>query len=110
MYMARPDNDYGDPTRVNEGIQVFARGRNPMVQVDMGQGQGVKSPYKLDVVRPPMMPIETLVAISAPHIHQNYAVHTNPGSDLTFPNVYRRCSRSRSNKRYYSRRCYLLVL
>jgi hypothetical protein len=85
MYMARPDNDYGDPTRVNESIQVFARGRNPMVQVDMGQGQGVKSPYKLDVVRPPMMPIETLVAISAPHIHQNYAAHTNPGSNLTFP-------------------------
>ncbi len=85
MYMARPDNDYGDPTRVNEGIQVFARGRNPMVQVDMGQGQGVKNPYRLDVVRPPLMPIETLVSISAPHIHQNYSVHTNPGSNLTFP-------------------------
>ncbi len=80
MYMARPDNDYGDPTRVNEGIQVFARGRNPMVQVDMGQGQGVKSPYKVEVVRPPMMPLETLVAISRPHIHQNYAAQTNPGS------------------------------
>ena len=80
MYMMRPDNDYGDPTRVNEGIQVFARGRNPMVQVDMGQGQGVKSPYKVEVVRPPMMPLETLVAISRPHIHQNYAAQTNPGS------------------------------
>ena len=85
MYMARPDNDYGDPTRVNEGIQVYARGRNPMVQVDIGQGQGVKNPYKVEVVRPPMYPIESLVPLSAPHIHQNYAVHTNPGSDLTFP-------------------------
>ncbi len=85
MYMARPDNDYGDPTRVNEGVQVFARGRNPMVQVDMGQGQGVKSPYKVEVVRPPMMPIETLVAISRPHIHQNYAAQTNPGSNYTTP-------------------------
>lgn len=80
MYMSRPDNDYGDPTRINESIQVFARGRNPMVQVDMGQGQGVKSPYRIEVVRPPMMPLETLVAISRPHIHQNYAAHTNPGS------------------------------
>ena len=85
MYMARPDNDYGDPSRINEGIQVFARGRNPMVQVDMGQGQGVKNPYKLDVVRPPLMPIESLVPLSAPRIHQNHAIHTNPGSNLTFP-------------------------
>jgi len=83
MYMARPDNDYGDPTRVNEGIQVFARGRNPMVQVDYGQGQGVKSPYKVEVVRPPMYYVEDLVPLSAPRIHQNYAAQTNPGSDFT---------------------------
>jgi len=85
MYMARPDNDYGDPTRVNEGIQVFARGRNPMVQVDMGQGQGVKNPYKVEVVRPPMYYVEDLVPLSAPRIHQNYAAQTNPGSNLTTP-------------------------
>ena len=85
MYMARPDNEYGDPSRINEGIQVFARGRNPMVKLEMGQGQGVKNPIRLDVVRPPMREIETLVPLSAPRIHQKHAIQTNPGSDWTTP-------------------------
>ena len=79
MYMVRPDSEYGDPTRFNDGIKVYARGRNPMVQVDYGAGQGASNPYKVEVVRPPIDPIETRVPISAPHIHQNYSISTNPG-------------------------------
>jgi hypothetical protein len=78
MYMTRPDSEYGDSSRINEGIKIFARGRNPMVQVDYGAGQGASNPYKVDVVRPPIEPIETRVPISAPHIHQNYSISTNP--------------------------------
>ena len=79
----RPDSEFGDPTRINEGINYFARGQNPMVKVSysnvgaaqtnssMGNFQA-SNPYKIEVVRPPMYPIESLVPISAPRIHQNY--------------------------------------
>jgi len=86
----RPDGDYADPTRINESIQYYARGQNPMVEVsysNMGGAQTNQSlgnfqasnPYKVEVVRPPMYPIETLVPLSAPRIHQNYSIQTNPG-------------------------------
>jgi hypothetical protein len=86
----RPDSEFGDPTRINEGINYFARGQNPMVKVSysnvgaaqtnssMGNFQA-SNPYKIEVVRPPMYPIESLVPISAPRIHQNYSIQTNPG-------------------------------
>ena len=79
MYMVQADNPNGDPTRINEAIKVYARGKNPMVEVDYGAGQGVKNPYRIEVVRPPLMPIETLQPISAPRIHQNYTITSNPG-------------------------------
>ena len=79
-YMLRTDSPYGDPTRINEGISVYAKGRNPMVKVDYGAGLGAKSAYKVEVVRPPLMPLETLQPISAPRSHQNYAIATNPGT------------------------------
>ena len=79
MFMAQADNPNGDPTRINEAIKVYARGKNPMVEVDYGAGQGVKNPYRIEVVRPPLMPIETLQPISAPRIHQNYTITSNPG-------------------------------
>jgi hypothetical protein len=89
LYMVRSDSEYGDPTRINEGIQYFARGQNPMVEVDYGNhsaasqntslhnGQAT-NPYKIEVVRPPLYPVETLVPLSAPRIHQNYSIATNP--------------------------------
>ena len=79
MYMAQADNPNGDPTRFNEAIKVYARGKNPMVEIDYGAGQGAKNPYRIEVVRPPLMPIETLQPISAPRIHQNYTITSNPG-------------------------------
>jgi hypothetical protein len=80
QYMLRDDSPYGDPTRINEAIGVYGRGRNPMVKVDYGAGRGAKTAYKVEVVRPPLMPLETLQPISAPRSHQNHAIATNPGS------------------------------
>jgi hypothetical protein len=89
MYMMTPDSEFGDPTRINEGISVYARGRNPHVQVDYGAGRGATNPYKVEVVRPPIESIENRVAISAPHIHQNYSMHTNPSiAPVTIANKY----------------------
>ena len=89
MYMVQSDTPNGDPTRINEGIQLYARGQNPMVEIsysNMGGGSTNTSlgnfqahnPYKVEVVRPPLYPVETLQPISAPRIHQNYSVTTNP--------------------------------
>ena len=78
QYMLRADNPNGDPSRINEAISVYGKGRNPMVKVDYGAGRGASAPYKIEVVRPPLMPIETLNSISAPRCHQNYAIQTNP--------------------------------
>ncbi len=86
----RPDSEYADPSRVNESIKYFARGQNPMVEVSYSNAGGAQTnqslgnfqasnPYKVEVVRPPMYPVETLVPISAPRIHQNYSIQTNPG-------------------------------
>ena len=88
MYMLQPDGPYGDPTRTNEAIQVYARGQNPMVEVSYTNSGGgstntslgntqASNPYKVEVVRPPLMPLETLQSISNPRMHQNYAVQTN---------------------------------
>jgi hypothetical protein len=88
MYMYQADNPYGDPTRINEAIQMYARGQNPMVEVSYQNAGGasmnsslgnaqVSNPYKVEVVRPPLQPIETQVPISAPRIHQNYSISTN---------------------------------
>jgi hypothetical protein len=89
MYMYRADNEYGDPTRYNEAIQVYARGQNPMVEVSYQNAGGastnsslgnsqVSNPYKVEVVRPPITPLEALQPISAPRMHQNYSVTSNP--------------------------------
>jgi hypothetical protein len=90
MYMVRADAEQGgDASRINEGIQYYARGQNSMVEVDYGNhsagsmntslhnGQA-SNPYKIEVVRPPLYPVETLVPLSAPRIHQNYSIATNP--------------------------------
>ena len=85
MYMYQQD-----PTRINENIQLFARGQNPMVAVSYQNAGGastnsslgnaqVSNPYKVEVVRPPITPIEALQPISAPRMHQNYTITTNPG-------------------------------
>jgi len=95
MYMVQSDNPYGDATRINDGINYFARGINNMVEVDYGghgagsQNTSISQPqagaqFKVEVVRPPMYPIETLVALSRPHIHQNYSIATNP---TNFPQI-----------------------
>ena len=95
MYMVQTDNPLGDATRINDGINYFARGVNNMVEVDYGghgagsQNTTISQPqagaqFKVEVVRPPMYPIETLVALSRPHIHQNYAIATNP---TNFPQI-----------------------
>jgi hypothetical protein len=81
QYMMQADNPAGDPTRINQAIKVFARGVNPMVEVDYGNGQGARNPYRVEVVRPPLMPLETLVPLSAPRSHQNYSISTNIGSN-----------------------------
>jgi hypothetical protein len=89
MYMYQADAIGGDPTRINEGILMYARGQNPMVEVSYQNAGGastnsalgnsqVSNPYKVEVVRPPLMPAESLVPLSAPRIHQNYSVSTNP--------------------------------
>ncbi len=89
QYMVQADAMYGDPTRINEGIQIFARGQNPMVEVSYSNAGGastnsalgnnqVSNPYKLDTVRPPLTPIEDRVPLSNPRIHQNYSITTNP--------------------------------
>ena len=89
LYMVQADNPYGDPTRINEGIQVYARGQNPMVEVQYQNiggasnnsafgGTQVSNPYKVENVRPPITPLEALQPLSAPRMHQNYSVTTNP--------------------------------
>ena len=96
MYMVDTTDQRGDPTRINESIQLYGRGQNPMVEVDMGGvGGGSRntslhqfqagSVNKIEVVRPPLMPVETLVPLSAPRIHQNYSIATNAGSQYTSP-------------------------
>lgn len=89
MYMLDAESQFGDPTRYNEAIQVFARGQNPMVEVQYQNvggasanglfgGAQVSNPYKIEVVRPPITPLEALQPLSAPRMHQNYSVTTNP--------------------------------
>ena len=88
-YMSRPDSEYGDPSRINEAINVWARGVNPAVEIDYsGSGKGSQTtslvqrapsaPYKVEVVRPPLQPIETRVPLSNPRTHNNYSIVTNP--------------------------------
>ncbi len=89
MWMAQPDGPYGDPTRLGDPIQRYARGQNPMVEV-MYQNAGgasrntalgnaqVSAVYKVDTVRPPLTPLEAQQPISNPRMHQNYAVLANP--------------------------------
>lgn len=90
LYMVQSDTPNGDPTRINESIQMYARGQNPMVDIsytNMGGAQTNTSlgnfqshnPYKVEVVRPPITPLELLQPISAPRMHQNYTVRSNPG-------------------------------
>ncbi len=79
MYMNRPDSELGDPSRINESIKMYARGKNPMVAIDYGAGQGAKNPYRVEVVRPPMYPPQTLQPISRPGIHQNISITAKPG-------------------------------
>jgi hypothetical protein len=89
LYMVQSDSPNGDPTRINDSIKYYARGQNPMVEVSYSNDGGASrnsslantqahNPYKVEVVRPPLYPIESLVPISAPRIHQNYTVSTNP--------------------------------
>jgi hypothetical protein len=93
MYMTRPDGGVGsDPTRINENIQYIRRGINPMVEVMYSNAGGgstnsslpnrqASNPYKVEVVRPPLYYVENRVPLSAPRIHQNYSITTNPRRD-----------------------------
>jgi hypothetical protein len=91
MYMSRPDGEDSDPSRINEGIQYLQRGINPAVEIEYqnynaggsrtlhsSPGQ-VFNPYRVEVVRPPLFPVETTLPISRPRTHQTVAVTTNPG-------------------------------
>lgn len=91
MWMTRPDGNASDPTRINEAISYYAKGINPSVEVEyQNHGAGgtrtlsipqhqAGSPYRIEVVRPPLFPPETLLPLSRPRIHQNKAVESNPG-------------------------------
>jgi hypothetical protein len=90
MWMTRPGGAGSDPSRINENIKEYARGINPSVEVDYGQGSSpasrsisnTRAPgsvYKLDSIRPPLFPIETLHSLSNPRTHQTISVETNPG-------------------------------
>ena len=86
QYMLRTDSPYGDPTRLNEGVSVYSRGVNPMVEVDYGAGKGVKSPYRVEVVRPPLYPIETLQPIPRllplPPLQDSLECETSPNCEI----------------------------
>ena len=91
MWVTRPGAAGSDPTRINENIRHYARGVNPSVEVDYGQAPSpaqrsisnpnkqVGSIYKLDVVRPPLFPVEVTHSLSNPRTHQTISVETNPG-------------------------------
>ena len=96
MWMTRPDGPGSDPTRINQAIQYFAKGINPSVEVDY-QNRGssgmrtthiksaqVGSAYKLDVVRPPLFPVETTHSLSNPRTHQTISVNVNPGLSQSY--------------------------
>jgi len=74
QWMTRPDGDYSDPTRLNEKIRVYPKGVDPVAKIKYGT-----NPYKLQVIRPPEVAAEQLVALSRPRLHQNKTVNTNPG-------------------------------
>ena len=75
MYFSDPTNPLSDPTRINDAINMYERGRDPMKKINYG-GEAI---YKVEVVRPPLFPAQSLNAISRPDIHINYSVTTNPG-------------------------------
>lgn len=95
MWMSRPGAAGSDPSRINENIREYARGVNPSVEVDYGQGSSPASRsssntrqpgsvYKLDRVVLPLFPVETTHSLSNPRTHQTITVETNPG----LPNGY----------------------
>lgn len=88
MWNVRPGGAGSDPTRINENIRQYARGINPSVEVSYsnfglssqgGATKAVGNPYKIEVVRPPLFPVETTHSISNPRTHQTISVETNPG-------------------------------
>lgn len=74
MWMTRPDSEYSDPTRINQAIKYLPRSVDPIAKIKYGS-----NPYKLQVIRPPEISVEKLIALSRPRIHQNKSVNTNPG-------------------------------
>jgi len=95
LWAFRPDGPASDPTRINEAVAYMSKGVNPAVGVSyQGFNSGGSktnhlpsrqsgSLYKVEVVRPPLYPAESILPISRPRIHQTKAVETNPGSNLT---------------------------
>lgn len=90
MWAIRYDGPGADPSRINENIREYARGVNPSVEVDYGQGAGPASRsssntrqpgsvYKLDRVIPPYFPVEVTHSLSNPRTHQTISVESNPG-------------------------------
>lgn len=90
LWMTRPDAAGSDPTRINQGISYYPRGVNPSIEVEyQNRGAGsrttslhqnqVGSNYKIEVVRPPLFPVETLNSLSNPRTHQTHSVGINPG-------------------------------
>jgi hypothetical protein len=91
MWMTRTGDSSSDPTRLSENISYFAKGVNPSVAVSyqnrgggsstthLNNNQQAGSVYKIDVVRPPLFPIETRLPLSRPRTHQNISVESNPG-------------------------------
>lgn len=90
-WMIRPDGPSSDPTRINEAINYYAKSVNPSVEIEYqnrgGRGNRTSaikvaqagSTYKLEVVRPPLFPVETTLPLSRPRTHQNKSVESNPG-------------------------------
>jgi len=95
LWAFRPDGPSSDPTRINEGIAYVAKATNPSVGVNYQSlsAGGSKtnflpqrqagSIYKVEVVRPPLYPAESLLPLSRPRVHQTKSVETNPGSALS---------------------------
>lgn len=98
MYMTRPDGPDSDASRVNESIRYMPTSINPSVAINMintnAGGSRVlhstpiqaSNPYKVEVVRPPLYPVESLNPLSRPRTHQTTPVTTNSGIPYGFNN------------------------
>lgn len=99
MYMTRPDGYEGDTSndRINENIRYWPTAQNASVGINYQNFRSggsrtthfsqvqASNPYKVEVVRPPLYPIESLNALSRPRTW-NTSATTNAGIPYAFNN------------------------